>query len=53
VSSAAIHAKARAAKRAPLDPFAIASMQVDAKKKIFFVDDLRHRWERIVLGDRA
>jgi hypothetical protein len=56
VNAATAHAKTRAAaskRAANADPFVIASMRVDTTKEIFFVDDLRHRWERIVLGDRA
>jgi hypothetical protein len=55
VNPSTAHTKPRAvtSKRPPpSDLFTLAPSR-DAAKKIFFSDDLRHRWERIVLGDHA
>lgn len=55
-SSATIHAQPRhrAPRRTPLyNDAVLASLPLDPQKQIVFSDDLIHRWERIVLGDRA
>ena len=58
MNSATIHTQPRhrAPRRTPLsDDAVLASLPLDSQKQIVvvFSDDLIHRWERIVLGDRA